>query len=188
MPSSVEGHSRHWNSQANECPSCAGVLSLGGPPGDRPCNVESNPRWESESGFNDLPRRPFCNVSGESFCNRPRLRQERLSLDCGLLSTVQLAARRKKGRRLSPLPCAGSWIRSSARSDRRNGTRLASCVSPRSADLGGHLKPAINGQSKPAIKQRRPKTRKFYFEPSSVRKSVCTLVRQLRGPHLRTCA
>jgi hypothetical protein len=28
----------------------------------------------------------------------------------------------------------------------------------------------------------------FYFVPSSVRKSVWTLVRQLRGPHLRTCA
>ena len=29
---------------------------------------------------------------------------------------------------------------------------------------------------------------RFYFVPSSVRKSVWTLVRQLRGPHLRTCA
>jgi hypothetical protein len=28
----------------------------------------------------------------------------------------------------------------------------------------------------------------FYFVASSVRKSVWTLVRQLRGPHLRTCA
>ena len=28
----------------------------------------------------------------------------------------------------------------------------------------------------------------FYFAVSSVRKSVWTLVRQLRGPHLRTCA
>ena len=27
-----------------------------------------------------------------------------------------------------------------------------------------------------------------YFVTSSVRKSVWTLVRQLRGPHLRTCA
>ena len=31
-------------------------------------------------------------------------------------------------------------------------------------------------------------TSEFYFEVSSVRKSVCTLVRQLRGPHLSTCA
>jgi hypothetical protein len=31
-------------------------------------------------------------------------------------------------------------------------------------------------------------TGEFYFGASSVRKSVCTLVRQLRGPHLTTCA
>src|SRR6266567_3296949 len=31
-------------------------------------------------------------------------------------------------------------------------------------------------------------THEFYFVASSVRKSVWTLVRQLRGPHLRTCA
>ena len=31
-------------------------------------------------------------------------------------------------------------------------------------------------------------TSEFYFVPSSVRKSVCTFVRQLRGPHLSTCA
>jgi len=29
---------------------------------------------------------------------------------------------------------------------------------------------------------------RFYFVTSSVRKSVWTLVRQLRGPHLSTCA
>ena len=29
---------------------------------------------------------------------------------------------------------------------------------------------------------------RFYFVASSVRKSVWTLVRQLRGPHLSTCA
>jgi hypothetical protein len=28
----------------------------------------------------------------------------------------------------------------------------------------------------------------FYFVPSSMRKSVWTFVRQLRGPHLSTCA
>ena len=38
-------------------------------------------------------------------------------------------------------------------------------------------KPAISGAAE---------TSEFYFVPSSVRKSVCTLVRQLRGPHLRT--
>ena len=40
-------------------------------------------------------------------------------------------------------------------------------------------KPAISGAAE---------TSEFYFVPSSVRKSVCTLVRQLRGPHLSTCA
>ena len=31
-------------------------------------------------------------------------------------------------------------------------------------------------------------TSEFYFVASSVRKSVWTLVRQLRGPHFSTCA
>jgi hypothetical protein len=31
-------------------------------------------------------------------------------------------------------------------------------------------------------------TGEFYFVPSSVRKSVWTLVRQLLGPHFSTCA
>jgi hypothetical protein len=31
-------------------------------------------------------------------------------------------------------------------------------------------------------------TSKFYFVASSVRKSVCTFVRQLLGPHFKTCA
>jgi hypothetical protein len=31
-------------------------------------------------------------------------------------------------------------------------------------------------------------TGEFYFAASSVRKSVCTFVRQLRGPQLSTCA
>ena len=30
--------------------------------------------------------------------------------------------------------------------------------------------------------------REFYFVPLSARKSVCSLVRQLRGPHFSTCA
>ncbi len=40
-------------------------------------------------------------------------------------------------------------------------------------------KPAISGAAE---------TSEFYFVPSSVRKSVCTFVRQLRGPHLSTWA
>ena len=35
---------------------------------------------------------------------------------------------------------------------------------------------------------RTAETREFYFDVSSVRKSVWTFVRQLFGPHLRTCA
>ena len=53
---------------------------------------------------------------------------------------------------------------------------------------------AVDG-SKPAIYRRfksrisgGDRDREFYFVASSVRKSVCTLVRQLRGPHFRTCA
>ena len=53
--------------------------------------------------------------------------------------------------------------------------------------LGGQLKTGNlwTGQNRqfPAAE-----TSEFYFVPSSVRKSVCTLVRQLRGPHFSTCA
>jgi hypothetical protein len=53
--------------------------------------------------------------------------------------------------------------------------------------LGGQLKTGNlwTGQNRqfPAAE-----TSEFYFVPSSVRKSVCTLVRQLRGPHLSTWA
>jgi hypothetical protein len=42
-------------------------------------------------------------------------------------------------------------------------------------------------RAKPAI-YRTAETSEFYFVPSSVRKSVCTFVRQLRGPHLSTWA
>ena len=49
-------------------------------------------------------------------------------------------------------------------------------------------KPAICGQRKTGIFAGAAETGEFYFVPSSVRKSVCTFVRQLRGPHLRTCA
>jgi len=43
-------------------------------------------------------------------------------------------------------------------------------------------------RAKPAISPTAETTREFYFVPSSVRKSGCTLVRQLRGPHLSTWA
>ena len=42
--------------------------------------------------------------------------------------------------------------------------------------------------SKPATTDVAAETSEFYFVASSVRKSVRTLVRQLRGPHLSTCA
>ena len=48
--------------------------------------------------------------------------------------------------------------------------------------------PAISGHRKPGH-FRRPETGvEFYFTASCVRKSVWTLVRQLRGPHFSTCA
>jgi hypothetical protein len=49
-------------------------------------------------------------------------------------------------------------------------------------------KPAICGQAKTGNFLGPAKTGEFYFVPSSGRKSVWTLVRQLRGPHLSTCA
>jgi hypothetical protein len=42
-------------------------------------------------------------------------------------------------------------------------------------------------RAKPAI-SRTAETSEFYFVPWSVHKSVCTFVRQLRGPHLSTWA
>ena len=48
--------------------------------------------------------------------------------------------------------------------------------------------PAISGHRKPGH-FRRPETGvEFYFIGSCARKDVWTLVRQLRGPHLSTCA
>ena len=48
--------------------------------------------------------------------------------------------------------------------------------------------PAISGHRKPGH-IRRPETGvEFYFIGSCSRKDVWTLVRQLRGPHLSTCA
>jgi hypothetical protein len=49
-------------------------------------------------------------------------------------------------------------------------------------------KPAIHRQGKTGHSGRVIETSKFYFVASSVRKSVWTFVRQLRGPHLRTWA
>jgi hypothetical protein len=48
--------------------------------------------------------------------------------------------------------------------------------------------PALGGHLKTGHFSRRPRPMEFYFVGSSERKSVCTLVRQLRGPHLSTCA
>jgi hypothetical protein len=52
--------------------------------------------------------------------------------------------------------------------------------------LGGQLKTGNlwTGQNRQFL--RPAETSKFYFVPSSVRKSVCTVVRQLRGPHFST--
>ena len=54
--------------------------------------------------------------------------------------------------------------------------------------LGGHFKTGNLWTVKTGNYLRPAKTGEFYFVPSSVRKSVWTLVRQLRGPHLSTCA
>jgi hypothetical protein len=48
--------------------------------------------------------------------------------------------------------------------------------------------PPLIDTSNPAISERRPRLVEFYFVAWSGRKSVWTLVRQLRGPHLRTWA
>ena len=56
-------------------------------------------------------------------------------------------------------------------------------------DVGGRLKtghsPTPQNRPFPALRSRPVE---FYFGACSVRKSVWTLVRQLRGPHLSTCA
>ena len=53
--------------------------------------------------------------------------------------------------------------------------------------LGGRFKTDIYWTGKTDIFST-AETCEFYFELSSVRKSACSFVRQLRGPHLRTCA
>jgi hypothetical protein len=64
-------------------------------------------------------------------------------------------------------------------------------ITPDSYDLfprwTGQNRPFVD-TSKPAISGERLEASQFYFVPSSVRKSVCTFVRQLRGPHFRTWA
>jgi HTH-like domain len=70
---------------------------------------------------------------------------------------------------------------------RREGIRAARCTV-------GRLMPRWTVQKRQLIDSqnrqflRAAETGEFYFAPSSVRKSVWTLVRQLRGPHLSTCA
>ena len=54
-------------------------------------------------------------------------------------------------------------------------------------DLGGQLK-TDNFWTGKTDNFRTAETGEFYFEVSSVRKSVWTFVRQLFGPHLSTCA
>jgi hypothetical protein len=54
--------------------------------------------------------------------------------------------------------------------------------------LGGQWKTATDRQFKTGHHARAAETSEFYFVPFSARKSVCSFVRQLRGPHLRTCA
>ena len=49
-------------------------------------------------------------------------------------------------------------------------------------------KPATDRQFKTGHHERAAETSLFYFVPFSARKSVCSFVRQLRGPHLSTCA
>jgi hypothetical protein len=49
-------------------------------------------------------------------------------------------------------------------------------------------KPATDRRFKTGHHERAAETSKFYFVPFSTRKSVCSFVRQLRGPHLSTCA
>ena len=58
-----------------------------------------------------------------------------------------------------------------------------------SITLGGHLKTGHRStlQNRPPHTWRARRS-EFYRRPSWERKSVCSLVRQLRGPHLSTCA
>jgi len=62
---------------------------------------------------------------------------------------------------------------------------MARHVSAASVDTS---KPAIDRHFKTGHHERPIKTERFYCTPASGRKSVWILVRQLRGPHLSTCA
>jgi hypothetical protein len=55
-------------------------------------------------------------------------------------------------------------------------------------DLGGRVKSRILSTVQIPHFPGTTETGEFYFVASSVRKSVCTFVRQLRGPHLSTWA
>ena len=55
-------------------------------------------------------------------------------------------------------------------------------------DLGGRLKTGHLWTCQNRPFRWAAETSEFYRTRSSVRKSVCTFVRQLRGPHFRTCA
>ena len=83
-------------------------------------------------------------------------------------------------------PCGKQLVRGS-RQERGALEQLANlCVS--SLSLGGQFKTDNSWTGKTDNYVATAETNEFYFEVSSVRKSVCTFVRQLRGPHLRTCA
>jgi len=73
---------------------------------------------------------------------------------------------------------------------RNLGHEVRLCISPNFVDWAPQWT-AENRQfvdrAKPA-NSRAAETCEFYFVPSSVRKSCCTFVRQLRGPHLSTWA
>ncbi len=60
-------------------------------------------------------------------------------------------------------------------------------VAPKDIPVDGS-KPAICGHRKTGHFGRPETAVEFYFMTSCVRKVVWTLVRQLRGPHLSTCA
>ena len=84
------------------------------------------------------------------------------------------------GRTLKCLTVVDEWTRECLAIDVAGSIRSGPRWTPQ-------IRPLIDG-SKPAISAGRPRPMQFYFASSSVRKSVWTFVRQLRGPHLSTCA
>ena len=89
-------------------------------------------------------------------------------------SIVQRSVRLSGGRRAGP---------------HGRGSTVTSCAAVRlcRASVDGS-KPAICGHRKTGHFGRPETAVEFYFMTSCVRKVVWTLVRQLRGPHLSTCA